>query len=288
MKTLLSFLCMSSLAHGHVFKTCDINDVTRELAQHGPQDIIFLDVDDTLQTIKARMFSVAKDQNSSEGSRFIDQMKKDRAKIPHFEERISQWRMSRKAQLVDPQWPHLIEGWKKKGISVYGLTQMDTGPSGSMKRIEDWRYNELNTLGIHFTPEYEGVKDRVVFRGQSKPSQAGLVTPAMFYHGIFMTGAFSKGEIVRFVLEQKKPKRIVLVDDRESHVRDVEKVCQTYGVPFTGIVFRGTECIQRPAMSDQLAQKVIEYQKKGIVEGKWVEDEEALKQIQGEGAGQGE
>lgn len=280
MKILLSLACMSSLAHGHILKTRDINDVARELRQCGPQDIIFLDVDDTLQTVKAQMFAVAKDQNSSEGSRFIDQMKKDRANIPHFEDRISQWRLSRKVQLVDPQWPALIQAWKERGASVYGLTQMDTGRSGVMERIEDWRYKELHGLGVLFTPDYEGVKDKVLFQNQNKPSQAGLVTPAVFYHGIFMTGAFSKGEIVKVVLEQKKPARVILVDDRESHIRDVEKVCKDHQVPFTGILFRGTECIKRPKIEDQLLKKIIDYQKKAFLEGQWIEDEEALQHFE--------
>jgi len=279
MKNLLAVMCMTGLAHGHVFKTCDIKEIAQELFKCGPEDVIFLDVDDTLQTVKAQMFAVGKDQHSSEGSRFMDQLKKDRARIPNFEERISRWRLSRKVQLVDPQWPDIINECKKRGSLVYGLTQMDTGPSGLMKRIEEWRRAELERLGVHFTPEYEGEKDRVLFTNQGKTSQAGLVTPAIFYHGIFMTGAFSKGEIVGFFLKNKKPSRIVLVDDRESHVRDVEKVCQGLGVPFTGIVFRGTECVQRPPLEGEILKKVIDYQQKSILNGTWVEDEEAMERI---------
>ena len=269
-------LMMSIGGWASVLTTDQMSCVADCLKRCQPKDVVFLDIDDTVQTICACMFAVPEGENSSEGTRFIDELKKSR-KIPQLDTLLMKWRLCRKAQLVDPSWPALIESCRTRGVSVYGLTQMDTGSSGGMGRAEKWRYRELLGLGIKFTPTWWRKRDVKIWKKDSSSlSDAGLTSSGIFYHGIFMTGALTKGEIVRHFLQYHKPSKVIFVDDRGKHVEDVAKVCQEANIPFQGIIFTGVWHVQRSVVPPSLLSKVFELQKQAFFAGTWIEDEDAL------------
>ncbi len=221
--------------------------------------VVFVDVDDTLITPKSKVF------HWESPSRFlIDDLKKDRDKIPHFETILSHWRLQREIMVVSPDWPKLINTLKQKN-SVYGLTKMETGPLGAIPSLEHWRYEELTHKGISFTPSFKGKANSILKDGPLAPY------PATFYNGIFITGSYTKGDVVDIVIDSHPPAQVVLIDDREEHVRDVGKACARHGTPFLGILFKGMELI--PGRPDP---KVADFQKDHLfTQGEWLEDEQA-------------
>lgn len=221
--------------------------------------IIFIDVDDTLITPQSKVF-----RSTSSFRGIIDQIKKQRDKIPNVEMILSHWRLQRKTRLVADQWPDYINTLKKD-YKVYALTKLETGRVGAIPSMEKWRYDELKGQGITFTPSCSGIPDGTLVEDSSHPY------PATFYKGIFMTGSFNKSDVLAAFLKTQTPSQIVLIDDRPEYLEDAIEECNRQLLPFLGILFKGEELI--PGEPDP---KIAQFQTQYLLEhAQWIEDEPA-------------
>lgn len=221
--------------------------------------VIFIDVDDTLITPKSKIF------HWKSPYRFlIDDLKKDRAQIPNFETILSHWRLQRETMLVAHEWPQFMNLLKKQ-YPVYALTKMETGSIGAIPSMEQWRYDELTHKGISFTSSFKGAFKTILRDDLLSPY------PIIFFNGIFITGSYTKGNVLDIFLETQTPPHIVLIDDREEHLCDVKEACARHGIPFLGIFFKGMELI-----SGFPDPKVAAFQKEHLLaHAVWLEDEKA-------------
>lgn len=227
--------------------------------------VIFVDVDDTLITPQSKVF-----RTLSPYRFLIDDLKKNRGQFSNFEMILSHWRLQRKTILVSEDWPVFINALKRT-YPVYGLTKMESGTMGAIASMEKWRYEELAQKGIVFTPSYNGTTQETLVVGQPQGS------PALFYHGIFITGSFQKSDVLHAFLKTQKPTQIVLIDDRLEHIQDGIQECRRHSLPFLGIFFKGMELL--PGQPDP---KVAEFQKQYLFEhAQWLEDEEAEQHLLG-------
>lgn len=238
-------------------KTChQIADSLKELPRHS---LIFIDVDDTIITPASKAFRVPAHHQ------IIDEIKRNKELYPHSEIIVSNWRLQRKIQLVDPLWPALIQDLKKDH-SVFGLTKMDTGHYGVIPSMESWRYEELKKLGIEFSQDERLTEHKL-------PNNMTLSNTPSFYKGIFFTGFASKGDVVRSYQDHLLPScpHISLIDDRQEQLEDIGSLCETLSIPFTGIHFSGAS-----AISPQPDAAIMAFQKNYLLENyKWLEDDEA-------------
>jgi len=250
-----------STGEGKIITAHTVNEIREALKNLPQKTIIFMDVDDTLITPQSTLF------RASSSFRFlIDDLKKNKKKYKNFETILSHWRLQRKVMLVSDEWPDFIRSLKKRYL-VYALTKMESGPLGDIPSMERWRYDELNAKGISFTPNYNGTSENVLVSHPSKSS------PATFYKGIFITGSFNKGEVLKAYFKNQQPSQIVLIDDRSEYLSDAIDECNWGHIPFLGILYRGIDLI--PGTSDP---KVAAFQKEYLFEhAKWLEDEEAEK-----------
>lgn len=247
----------------------DASSVEKILGNHlqQPGVMLFFDVDDTLIRPAATLFS------SPQGSEFIDQLKSHRHLLPQFGHQLSHWRMTRKIRLTDRDWLRVFGNLRDQHAVYYGLTQMETGAMGSIPRVEEWRYRELASQDLLFTPQYQDKRDLCLIPWH-KTAERHTNASAYFYEGIFFTGSFSKGDIVRKILQDNTwVRHIIFIDDRTHHLEDVQKVCHEYCLLFTGIHFCAPFASTIPS---QYHDAVIEAQKKAFLSGQWLEDHEAL------------
>jgi len=221
--------------------------------------VIFIDVDDTLITPKSKVF------HWESPHRFlIDDLKKNRDKISNFEEVLSHWRLQRETMLVSDEWPTFVNTLKEK-CSVYALTKMETGMIGAIPSMEQWRYSELTHKGISFTPSFKGVSKSVL---RDNPPISSSIT---FFHGIFITGSHTKGDVLDIFFETQTPTQVVLIDDREEHLQDAKEACARHGIPFLGIFFKGMDLIS--GLPDP---NIAIFQKEHLLtHAEWLEDEAA-------------
>lgn len=217
--------------------------------------IIFVDIDDTIITPVSKTFRRAP------YNQLIDDIKKAKSQYKNYEEIVSNWRLQRKAMLIDSNWPDVLLELKTKH-KVYGLTKMDTGKFGNINSMEEWRYNELQSLNIRFS------EDHTVPQGS--------INSASFYKGLFITGNNSKSQTISHYLQYFNTDTFVMIDDREEHLEDIKQFCDKNSIKFIGILFNGLEKFQDIPKHD-----VVLLQKKYLIENaKWLEDEEAEKMIE--------
>ncbi len=249
-----------------------MDDVSKIINMCKTGDVVFIDIDDTIQTITSYLFQTSPSDPLSEGARMIESIKQ--AHISSFEDFISRWRLSRRIQLVHQDWPVLIEQAQKRGVLVYGLTQMSTGACGVMSRVEEWRIHELGQLGICFTPTYLDQEDLPLMTFPESTFQ--WESPPVFYKGVFFTGSIPKDKknILQTYLKDNHPDHIVMIDDCIQQIQWAQEI--PFECSFTGIVFRGVDRVVRPVVSPDLYQKIIDLQKEHLSNGQWLENDEAM------------
>jgi hypothetical protein len=241
-----------------------VSEVKEALTNLSEGSVIFIDVDDTLITPQSKVF-----RSTSPFRIIIDQIKKQRDRIPHVEMILSHWRLQRKIRLVSDEWPNFINTLKKN-YAVYALTKLETGKVGAIPSMEQWRYDELKGQGITFTSSCPGISEGILVENSSTPY------PATFTNGIFMTGSFNKSNVIAAFLKAQAPPQIVLIDDRPEYLQDAIEECNHQSLPFLGILFKGEELI--PGAPDP---KIAEFQKQHLLEkGEWIEDEEAEERVE--------
>ncbi len=250
---------------GAVLETlCSLVPQNSALASH---TILFVDIDDTLITPQSKAFRIGAGHN------LIDQIKQDKDSHKHFDMILSQWRLTRRIMLLDPEWPAVLEALQAQ-FQVYGLTKVDTGAFGLIASMEEWRYQELKSLGLIFSAHPQMEQSAINHRVQTQNSRSQ--NQPIFYQGIFMTGALSKGQVLDRYQRFLKAQQVILIDDRIEYLHEVEAFCKKNAIAFMGILFEGVRALkereQQPA--DPL---VVAFQKKYLLEHQqWLEDEAAI------------
>jgi hypothetical protein len=220
-----------------------------------PQNaIIFIDIDDTIITPFSKTF------RKSPSNELIDEIKKNKDKYPNHDEIVSNWRLQRKAMLIDENWPLLVTQLKEK-FAVYGLTKMDIGKFGNIESMEKWRYEELKSLGIEFSNRLN--------------IPEGTINGASFYKGLFMTGVNSKSQTIFHYSQYIKTNTIALLDDRAEYLEDVRQFCEKHAMRFVGILFKGLD-----KFGDEPDPAIALFQKEHLIKhAEWLEDEEVINLI---------
>lgn len=128
---------------------------------------------------------------------------------------------------------------QEQGIVIMGLTHRQ--PS-----LVDSTLRQVNSLGLNFF-DSAPVKESFVV-----PSE----TPTKYVQGILFTGEYNKkGEIfVRFLsIINQKPKKIVFIDDKRSHVEEVETALIGQGIEYIGVHYTAIEHVEK-VYSPQIAE----------------------------------
>lgn len=229
-----------------------------------PQDsVIFVDIDDTIITPSSKAFRSPPSNTINGGIKnIIDEIKSHKEKYPNYQDIISNWRLRRKVVLLDDHWPTLTNQLKERHF-IYGLTKMDVGKFGLIPSIEEWRYKELESLGVQFS--------------QNDLLPSDILDGASFFKGIFFTGENSKSQTIGYYLSVLKPLTIVMIDDRFEHLKDIQFFCKQQGINFWGIHYKGLE-----KLTDLPNPNVVNFQKEYLIRNmQWLEDDEAELQMNG-------
>lgn len=188
-----------------------------------PRDYFVVDVDDTLITPQAMMF---RDRSPFYG--FLDNIKKHAPK--NLPEILSTWRLSRKAILVEAQWPSILKDLNTKGITVLALTQFNTGKCGKIDSTEKWRAEELAKMRLNFSP----------FAMEKIETIIAHDDPATLFQGILFTGSHSKADVLKvFINKNHQPSKIVFLDDRLHQVENIFGFCKNANISYHGYHYLG-------------------------------------------------
>ncbi len=143
----------------------------------------------------------------------------DEAFLPIFAEWVTVQHRTN-VQAVEPTTAALIEQLQKSGYTVLALTTRGLETAACT-------IDQLSSIGVDFS--------------RSAPAEQELqfepVRAALYRKGILFSSGTNKAALLfRFLgLINSHPQKILIVDDKEGHVKDLEKSCQANGVSFTGL-----------------------------------------------------
>jgi phosphoglycolate phosphatase-like HAD superfamily hydrolase len=125
-----------------------------------------------------------------------------------------------KVQLVEPAVAKLIAKYQKKGWPLIGLTTRGLGLA--TRTVE-----QLQTLGVDLSKSSPIQQDHFI------KNRGGV----LFRGGILFTAGTNKGSAFFKLLSKAgyDVKKVLFVNDKASHLRDVEKACKKRKVSFTGL-----------------------------------------------------
>lgn len=220
------------------------------------QTLVLLDIDDTVITPKSKLFRHGKYCQPD----LIDRLKKNN-NIPA----VSNWRLSRKTILIEPEWVNFINNIKEI-TTVYALTKVDTGEYGVIPSMEQWRYNELRSHNIIFTEKLLDKNNYKFIINADSNSYAA------FYNGIAMTGPFSKVQVLKRIVNKIKNKynKIIFIDDKKENIMDIKQYCSDSNINFKGFLYTGLDLIKEDADYDTVRKQIDSL----VHKNKWLEDEE--------------
>ncbi|MCC5832425.1 MAG: DUF2608 domain-containing protein [Chlamydiales bacterium] len=187
------------------------------------------------------------------------------------EKLISLILLQRKVELLDSQTPEIIRRLNDQNVKVIVLTSLRTGPYGYIPFIEQWRLEEIYSLGLDFRRSFPQIPRLDFKEFRKSPS------PPVFIQGVFCTGSISKGEALKFFFKRTgfKPRRMIFVDNTALHHNSVEKCARRLRIPYLGYYYTKGACIRK-----NVDEQIANFQIHTLIEtGEWIDDLNAERRI---------
>lgn len=136
---------------------------------------------------------------------------------------LSEWHSIQNVTKVTPVENHtysIVASLQDKGQTIMGLTTRGLGLS--TRTIE-----QLHCLNFDLTKTAPTSHEIFFWNGQG----------VLFKGGVLFTAGTHKGKALKKFLDQigYKPKKIVFINDKASHLKDVEEFCTARNIPFAGL-----------------------------------------------------
>lgn len=208
-------MIMPSLLTGKIIET----DIFEEVINHlSPNTIVFCDLDNTLIEANQQFGSVQWGDNHKRKLIELGHSPKDAEEILRtlWLEILPIMPM----RLVDVEAPRIIQNLQQKECVVLGLTARYPEDSPNT-------HPQLDRFRIHFDKQYP---DQEIF----------LKDSALYEKGILFCGTHNKkSEVLIAFLKQLNlsPKKIILIDDKLSHIQDLENILPSFNIDYVGIRF---------------------------------------------------
>ncbi len=228
----------------------------REISKHVTEEsVILLDMDDTV---------LIPEQMLGSDAWFCARLKKHQIdgmdSLAALEKAIAEWESVRhvtKMKLVEKDISRVIQDLQKKTHKVMGLTVQ--GLALATRTVQQLQDNDIDLSKTAPNPgDYF-----VTLKGHG----------TLFRKGILFTSGMNKGEAFFKFCDTigLKPKRIVAMDDKASHLVAIETEAQKRGIEFVGLRYAYSD-IHKAAFRHEVA----EFQFKHSSFAKLLSDEEAM------------
>lgn len=178
----------------------------------------------------------------------------------------------RPVRLTDPRWPNILTHLKGQNIPTAALTAFWNGPYGVLKDVGLQRLEQMRDLGLALNPLHLINTKEHAFTDVNPKRPA---TPPTYRDGVMFTCYVPKGEALKAFLTwaDHKPKRVIFLDDRVSHLKSVQAACADLGIDFVG--YHVTLCYDPPQKTNKdLANFQFSYL---YAHKQWLSDQEATK-----------
>lgn len=137
---------------------------------------------------------------------------------------LSEWHAIQQltnVKIVEAGTEKIIRNLQAEGFKMIGLTTRGL-------EVSDCTSNQLNSLKIDLSANtLSDIDQFIINSGKS----------VLFHEGILFTAASHKGTALFKFLNQInfKPTHVVFINDKATHIRDIEETCEELDVPFIGL-----------------------------------------------------
>jgi hypothetical protein len=257
------FICFfaSTQLFGAVIHAPNLDVIEKCISDLDEDALVVFDIDNTFLVHNDRILSPCGDEYRKKFLKTIQNLQE--------EGEVLGSKISLKAQvfLVDKKILRLLEKLKQRNIKVIALTAMPTGRFGLVSNAEQWRVQQLASLGIYLNWSFPEI-DSVVLEGFQ-----GKKTPPVFKRGVLASAKYPKGEVLCAFLKkmQWKPSKVLFIDDMMEYIDSVE--CEIDKENIEHISFHYTAATDRSChLDERLADFQFDYL---MQQGDWLSDEEA-------------
>lgn len=253
--SLILCLCTFGILNGKIVEVSHFN----EIASHTTSGTcVILDIDDTL-LIPIQMlgcdewFQLRLRTHRQAGMEAKEALEKS----------LAEWESVRhvtKMEIVEQGTEKIIQEMQKKSLCIMGLTTQ--GLALATRTSQQLLENEID---LSLTAPSKG--DHYF-----QLSGHGI----LYRNGILFTSGRNKGEALFLLLDQMgyHPKRILFINDKGSHLAEVEAVAQKRSVEFIGLRYAFSDARKRAFLSE-----VAEYQFSHSSFNHLVSDKEAIEKM---------
>ncbi len=137
------------------------------------------------------------------------------------------------------------------------------------------RIDQLESLGVSFSYSFPHIPCCRLKKFPPNPMTVGLKRGKypLFKRGILFTNKNPKGMVLDAFLKHLAwiPERIIFIDDRFSFLEDVQKLCVSKNIPFSGFLYCGMDSRLQKA-DEETARLQLEHFEKHLI---WLSDEKA-------------
>lgn len=229
----------------------------KDLSSHlTPETLVVLDIDDTLLIPKQMLgcdewFLYRMNQRKESGFSYGDALEKT----------LAEWEAVRhltEMEIVEPETEAIIKSLQDQGYCVFGLTTQ--GLALATRTIQ-----QLKELKIDLT--------------RTAPSSEDIYFPikqqgVLYRKGVLFTSGTPKGEALFQLckLIDRSISRIVFVNDKSTHIAEIERVAIVQNVDFLGLRYSHSDA-RKAAFRPEIAE--LQFHQSNF--GKILSDEEAIK-----------
>lgn len=181
-----------------------------------------------------------------------------------FEKALNEWEAIRfltKMEIVEPESDKIVHSLQDQNYCVMGLTTQ--GLALATKTVQQLKENrfDLSLTAPSKEDHYFSIGGHGV----------------LYRRGILFTSGTSKGESLFALLDKLeiKPERIVFLNDKASHIKDIEQVAEKRGVEFLGLRYAYSDS-RKKAFSPEIA----DFEWDHSLVSHLLSDEEAKKEMQ--------
>jgi hypothetical protein len=239
-RALLICLLACSAANAEIRQTADLKVIEREIFASPKDTLVVFDTDLVLITPSDEAFILSV---TDEGQNALNKIYDDlwaRLSLDDVEELQSIVMITKPWRPVTPDTAKVFNEIKNKGYKVLGLTAGVTGTFGKMHSMEKWRVEGLKDINIIFDKNFidakPGALDQYIPNISKHYAKARHICSPAAKDGIIFTCMASKAEVLKAYLQfaNIKPKKIIFIDDRASHVKTVSDFCKKFNIQYIG------------------------------------------------------
>lgn len=222
LKYLLFFMVVSVFCNGEIIETMKFSDLKKYIT---PKTLVILDIDNTLLI---PVQELGTDQWFYHRIKYYEKQGLNRT--DSLEKALAEWTAIQsvtKVRVVEEGTQDFISGLQKAGYTIMGLTTRGLGLSH--RTIE-----QLKSISIDLSLTAPS-QDEVHFMNGGE----GI----LYRKGVLFTAGTNKGQALKRLVDtiNYRMENVVFINDKASHIKEIETTCQALGIPFIGLRYGYTD-----------------------------------------------